>query len=112
MAKHIVNKIVRFAEFTDLEGNPVHDWHDEYLDMVGMLSIYESENTSPGDRFVYFYPNEPNMDTQRFFQTLTGEISESEDRIVLEAENKYFFEIGDYVSEDDKALLWLNVFLR
>ena len=112
MARHIVNKIVKFSEFTDLAGEPIHDWHDEYLDMVGMLSIYEPENSSKGERFVLFFPNEPDLVIQRYFRTVTGELTESANKIILEEDNKYTFEIGDFVSKDDKALLWINVFLR
>ena len=112
MEKHIYNIIVRFSGITDFDGNPIHDWHDEYLNMAGMLSVYESENTVPGKRYVLFFPNEPDSEMQRYFKTLAGEMMEFDDMIILEEESIYTFEIGDYVSDDDKALLWINVFFR
>ena len=112
MKRHIINKVVKFTGYTDLNGIPIHDWHDEYLGTVGMLSIYEEESEAPGKHFLYYYPNEPAMETQRYFQTAPGEISESDNRIVLIEKNKYIFETGEFVSDGDKALLWMNVFLR
>lgn len=112
MAKHIVNKIAKFIGITDSEGNPVHDWHDEFIDTVGMLSIYEEQHVTPARYFLYFYPNEPNMEKQRYFNSLSGKLTDSEGMIVLEENNKYIFVVGDFVSEEDKFVLWANVFLR
>ncbi len=110
MAKHVENKIVKFTRFTDLDGNTVNDWHDEYMNCAGMLCIYESENKAPGKKFIYFYPNEPDNDEQRFFNSLAGTLTETDTEIIIEEEHRYVFEKGDYVSEDDFELLWLNVF--
>ncbi len=112
MAKHIGNKIVKFTKFIDLDDNPISDWHDEFLGLDGMLCIYESEHKAPGKKFVYFYPNEPGADLQRYFNSISGELTETGNKIVLEENRRYEFEIGDFLSEDDKMLLWLNVFLR
>ncbi len=112
MARHIENRFVKFVEFLDLDGNPVSDWHDEYLGLPGMLCIYESEHKAPGKRFVYFYPNEPDTDGQRYFNSLPGKMKEVDDTLLLEADHLYKFEMGDFVSEEDKLLLVLNVFVR
>ncbi|MBO4373903.1 MAG: hypothetical protein J5829_02240 [Lachnospiraceae bacterium] len=112
MAKHIENKIVRFTGFTDPEGNPLSDWHDEYLGLEGMLCIYESEHKAPGKKFIYFYPNEPDSEMQRYFNSISGELSRSGNRIILEADNRYEFEEGDFLSKEDRELLWLNVFMN
>ena len=111
MAKHIGNRIVRFSGFMDLDGTPLSDWHDEYLDLPGMLCIYESEHKAPGKRFVYFYPYEPDNDLQRYFHSTAGNYIESDNIITLVTNEIYEFEIGEYLSEDNKELLWLNVFM-
>lgn len=110
MAKHVENRIVRFIGFSDLDGNPVSDWHDEYIDTAGMLCIYESEHKAPGKKFIYFYPNEPDNDSQRYFNSTAGELTESGNMLILESGHRYAFEQGDFVSEEDFELLWLNVF--
>ena len=110
MAKHIENRKVKFVGFYDLDGNPVNDWHDDYMNCAGMLCIFESENKAPGKKFIYFYPNEPDNDEQRFFNSLAGAFTETDNEIMIEEEHRYVFEKGDYVSEDDFELLWLNVF--
>ncbi len=111
MAKHLGNMVARFAEYTDLDGNTLSDWRDEYLGLSGMLSIYESENKAPSKKFIYFYPNEPAADVQRYFHTSVGEVTESESTVIVETHGRYVFEIGDFLSEEDKELLWLNVFM-
>ncbi len=112
MAKHIANRFVRFVSYTDLAGNPVSDWHDEYMGLAGMLCIFESEHKAPGKRFVYFYPNEPDAFDQRYFNSIPGILSESGNTLVLEENHRYEFEEGEFISEDDKELLWLNVFMN
>lgn len=112
MAKHITNKIVRFVSITDLSGKINNDWHDEYLGMEGMLCIYESEHKAPGKKFIYFYPNEPESDLQRYFNSISGELRESGNRIFLETDQRYEFEVGDFLSEDEQKMLWLNVLMN
>ncbi len=112
MAKHIGNRIVRFIKYTDLDGNPISDWHDEYLDTTGLLCIYESEHKAPGKKFVYYYPNEPDAPMQRYFNSVSGELTESDNMIQLDEVHRYVFEVGDYITEDDLMLLKLNVFAR
>ena len=112
MAKHITDRIVKFVGYTDLEGKRINDWHDEYLGQCGMLCIYESEHKAPGKKFIYFYPNEPDSDIQRYFNSVSGELRESGSRIFLETDHRYEFEAGDFLSEDDRKLLWLNVFMN
>ena len=72
MAKHIENKIVRFISRTDLNGNTINDCRNDFLGLAGMLCIYVSEHKAPGKRFVYFYPNEPAAESQRYFKTSLG----------------------------------------
>ncbi len=110
MADHVDNRIVKFIGFSDLDGNPVSDWHDDFIDTVGMLCIYESEHKAPGKKFIYYYPNEPDSETLRYFNSTPGEISESGNMLILESGHRYSFEQGDFVSESDFELLWLNVF--
>ena len=110
MADHVDNRIVKFIGFSDLDGNPVSDWHDDFIDTVGMLCIYESEHKAPGKKFIYYYPNEPDSETLRYFNSTPGEISESGNMLILESGHRYTFEQGDFVSDSDFELLWLNVF--
>lgn len=112
MAKHIGNKIAKFTKYMDLNNNPVSDWHDLYLGLEGMLCIYESEHKAPGKNFIYFYPNEPDTDSQRYFNSISGELTEIGNKLVLETDHRYEFEIGDFLSKDDKELLWLNIILK
>ncbi|MBE5870605.1 MAG: hypothetical protein E7294_05035 [Lachnospiraceae bacterium] len=110
MAKYIEHKEVRFTEITDLNGNPIIDRHYRYIGLAGMLCIYESEHRAPGKHFVYFYPNEPYSSEQRWFNTISGELIETGNKIYVETGERYVFEVGNYMSEDDRVLLWLNVF--
>lgn len=112
MAKHIENKIVRFEEFTDADCNPIDDWHRDFLGLEGMLCIYASEHKAPGKRFVYFYPNEPDTQMQRYFNSTSGELYEVRNKLILITNHRYVFSIGDYVSEEERELLWLNIFMR
>ena len=112
MARHIANRIVRFEEFTDKDCNPIDDWHRDFLGLEGMLCIYESEHKAPGKRFVYFYPNEPGAQMQRYFNSTSGEVSETRNKLILTTNHRYVFSIGDYMSEEDRELLLLNVFIR
>ena len=64
MAKFIDKKVVKFVGYMDLDGNPISDWHEEYLGCAGLLCIYESEHKAPGKKFVYFFPNEPEAELQ------------------------------------------------
>ena len=112
MAKHLENQIVRFVGFSDLEGNPVNDWHDDYMNCAGMLCIYESEHKAPGKKFFYFYPNEPNSESQRYFNSISGVMTETNSEIIVEDGHRYVFEKGNFVSKEDFELLWLNVFAR
>ena len=114
MSKFVDNKIVRFLEFTDLSGNPIDDWHDEYLYSSGMLYIYESEHKYPGKKFIYYYPNEPESDMQRYCNSVTGDLSMDENLVILEDKDnhRYVFEEGHFITNDDAALLWLNINIR
>ncbi len=110
MAKHLENKIVKFIGFSDLEGNPVNDWHDDYMNCAGMLCIYESEHKAPGKKFIYFYPNEPENNNQRWFNSTSGTLTETDNELIVESGHRYVFAKGDFVSQEDFELLWLNVF--
>ncbi|SCY69271.1 hypothetical protein SAMN02910292_02525 [Lachnospiraceae bacterium XBB2008] len=111
MAKHIGNKIVRFTGVTDLDDTPLSDWRGDYLGLPGMLCIYESEHKVPGKRLVYFFPHEPDKEMQRYMHTTFGDYSESDGIITLTSHHIYKFEIGDFLSEDEHKILWLNAFL-
>ena len=110
MANHLENKAVKFVGFYDLDGNPVNDWHDEYMNCAGMLCIYESEDKAHGKKFIYFYPNEPDNNEQRFFNSLAGTFTETDTEIIIEEEHRYVFKKGNYVSWPEYEVLWLNVF--
>ncbi len=112
MAKFIDKKVAKFVGYMDLDGNPLSDWHEEYLGCAGLLCIYESEHKAPGKKFIYFYPNEPEAELQRYFNSISGDITESDSKICLDTDRRYIFELGDFISEDDLILLALNVFVR
>ena len=86
MAKHIDNKMVRFVGLTDLEGNPITDLLDDFKNCAGMLCIYESEHKAPGKRFIYFYPNEPLNERQRYFNSTSGTMTETDSEIIVETD--------------------------
>ncbi len=110
MAKLIETKIVRFIAYRDLDDKPIDDWHSEYIGTAGMLCIYISEHKAPGKKFVYYYPNEADESAQRYFYTLAGELTESDNLIILDTDHRYIFEEGDCVSECDAALLMMNIY--
>ena len=63
-------------------------------------------------KFFYFYPNEPNSESQRYFNSISGIMTETNSEIIVEDGHRYVFEKGNFVSKEDFELLWLNVFAR
>lgn len=112
MAKYLENKIVRFVSYTDLEGNPIDEGVDSFLNTTGMLCIYESEHKHPGEKFVYYYPCEPDKDMQRWINSVCGTLMEDGDVVVLRTDRIYTFECGELLSDDDIAQLWRRIFVR
>lgn len=49
---------------------------------------------------------------QRYFNSGSGTLTESDKDIIVEDGHRYVFEKGDFVSREDFELLWLNVFVR
>lgn len=111
MSRLVETKIVKFVSVTDLDGNIVENFFSDYLTLNGLLCIYES-NSRPGKRFFYFYPNEPDNDMQRYFHCSLGDYTEVKSLIIFQSHHIYTFVEGDFISEDDKNLLWLNIFAR
>ena len=109
MAKHIEDYIVKFVGYTEMNGDQVHDWHDTYMNTSGLLCVYESERKAPGKKFVYYFPNEPEEGFQRYFNSVSGEFTKTDDVITLEDSHRLVFEVGDFVPEDEKKVLQLNV---
>ncbi len=110
MAKLLEYKIVKFSNYESLDGQKEKSWRDEYLNLEGILCIYESENLEPGRKFLYFYPHEPENWSQRYLHTTPGELRETEETVVFESHGRYVFEKAVGMSEEDKKLLFLNVF--
>lgn len=109
LGKHFKNEIVKVISISDLEGNPVEDWRINYVDTVGLLSIYESEHKAPGKYYAYYFPNEPENLMQRYFNTSPSVLTEKDNMICLERNHIYTFEIGDYLSDDELTVLLLNI---
>ena len=109
MAKFIEEKIVRFIGFDDVDGNPAEGWQQVYLGLSGLLCIYESEHKVPGKRFIYFYPNEPDMPMQRYFHSSIGDLKVEGTKIRLTTNHIYTFEEGNFISDDDALIIKLNV---
>ena len=110
MPKLIEQKVARFIECTDHDGNPARDWTQNYLQTPGLLCIYESMKKYPGKKFIYFYPNEPDSDEQRYFHSSCGDLTQEGNRICLTGDHTFVFEEGDFVPEIELLEIKLNVF--
>ena len=109
MPKFIEYKVVKFTGVFELDGTPFASWRDEYIDLDGVLCIYESESFAPGKRFAIFYPNEPSSYSQKYLRTSVGEIIEDGDKVIVESNHRYEFEVGEFISELDKNIILFNV---
>ena len=66
---------------------PTGDWRENYLDKDGTISIYESERRFPGQKRIYFIPDES---TAYYLTTSFGELQPSEDEYVLRTNNSIY----------------------
>ena len=111
MAKLVETKIARFVSITDFNGDIVEGLFDDFLTLSGMLCIYESDN-NPKKKFFYFYANEPNNLMQKCFFCSPGDYTEVEPLIAFQADHTYLFVEGNFIPDDEKELLWLNILAR
>ena len=111
MPKLIETKTVRLTGVYELDGTLFESWRDVYLGLEGLLCIYESERFAPGRKFFYFYPNEPEEYYQKYLRTSVGDVTVEGNKMIIESNHRYEFEVGDFFSEIDLKMLMLNVFL-
>ena len=93
-------------------GKEHEDWRDGHVGCVGIICIYESLKKHPGEKFIYFFHDyDPSWPDIRYLRTTYGEITETEEEIIIETRNsQYTFSIGDYdLTDEDKVALMLNV---
>lgn len=109
MGKMIDKKVVKFVGYTDLDGKPLNDRISNYLGTVGLLCIFESEKKAPGTRFIYFYPNENELDIQQYFHSSCGRLTQTDDVICLETDHKYAFEVSGDMSELEIETMLMNI---
>ena len=112
MGKCYRQEIVKLISVSDLEGNPIYDWRGEFVNTVGLLGIFKSERKAPGKHYLYYFPNEPEEVTQRYFHTSVGILTEKDNMIYFKSNYIYKFELGDFVSDDDYMALLLNAGLE
>ena len=100
MARLVESKVVKFVDIRDLDGYTIDNWCADYLDKVGVLTIYESEHKAKGKKFVRFTLNGSNSDKQKYFQTSLGDLTEDTDMIFLRSNHEYVFKVDDNISND------------
>lgn len=90
------------------------DFRAEHIDKVGLIVLFESENNFPGEKFIYFFPNERDKIFQNYLHTSCGSVLIEGNLITLKTKNStYVFEIGNFdLLDEDKRLLFLNAFVN
>lgn len=109
MGKCHRKEIVKLISVSNQDGNPVNDWRVDYIGTVGLLAIFKSERIAPGKHYAYYFPNEPGEAMQRYFNTSPGVLTEKDNMFILEGNHIYIFEVGDYLSDEELAVLLLDI---
>lgn len=103
----------RLQGIYDLKKKKYHkskDKHSKYIGTSGLIVIFESENTYPGEKIIYFFPWEHTSLLQYRFSTDHGVIFENNNTITwIGLDKKFVFELGDFdLTENDKEELLLD----
>lgn len=90
---------------------PETDWRMRYVGCPGLIAVYESEYRAVGQKFVYFYPDDPDNQMQDWIRTSAGDLHAMDDEYVLMSRNsKYSFKKDDgALPEERKLLMYLNL---
>ncbi len=101
MSKLLEVKNVKLTGIYDPGGNETDDWQNEYLDLIGLLCIYESLTKAPGKKYFYFYPNEPDNPMQRYLHSSLGDFNQRDKTITFISKNHiYVFAECDILSNN------------
>ncbi len=113
MAKHIDTKTVKFVEYNNLEGTTISDHDKRFLNCEGLLIIMKTDRRCRkhrGQYYLDFYPNEQGETEQRHFDTPVGDIIYEDDRIIFNCGNKYVFQTGDFLADEEREQISSNLF--
>lgn len=106
-----------FGTLTEITNNktgepyPETDWRMRYAGRPGLIAVYASEHRAIGQKFIYFYPDDPNDRMQDWIRTSAGDLQTADDVYVLTTKNSIYKYLRNdkALPEDRKLLMLLNV---